>query len=294
MPSTKLSTPTSIRAFLDRFDFFLFDCDGVLWRGDHLLPNIVETLTFLRSLNKQLLFVTNNSTKSRESYISKFLNLGIPVTIDEVFGSSYSAAIYISRILSLPADKKVFVIGEKGICDELEKENVRWCGGIEEDTQDMQADVQDDLEVGVVLVGLDRGINYRKLARAYRYLQREDVVFLATNIDSTFPAKGGLMPGAGSMSAPLTYMTGRTPVSLGKPSQEMMKAIEGRFQFDKSRACMVGDRINTDIRFGQEGGLGGTLGVLTGVCKEEEFLAEEGVVPEVYLDRLCDLLMAKE
>ena len=80
-------------------------------------------------------------------------------------------------------------------------------------------------------------------------------------------------------------------MSLGKPSQAMMEAIEGKFKFDKSRACMVGDRLNTDITFGIEGGLGGTLAVLTGVSKEEDFLKEGAeVVPDAYLEMLGDLV----
>lgn len=93
------------------------------------------------------------------------------------------------------------------------------------------------------------------------------------------------------MSAPLAYMTKKTPLSLGKPSQAMMQAIEGKFKFDKKRTCMVGDRLDTDIRFGIEGGLGGTLAVLTGVSKEQEFLTEGAeVVPDAYLDMLGDLV----
>ncbi|KAA8900733.1 HAD-like domain-containing protein [Sphaerosporella brunnea] len=296
MPSSKKLTgkPDEIAAFLDRFDVFLFDCDGVLWRGDKLLPKVVETLEMLRSKGKQVVFVTNNSTKSRRAYVSKLNSLGIPASADEIFGSAYSAAIYISRVLSLPKDKKVYVIGEAGIEEELASEGVSFFGGTDpaERAEISEADYEaigPNASVGVVLVGLDRGINYRKLARAHGYLQHPETRFLATNIDSTFPTHGGLFPGAGSMSAPLTYMTGREPLSLGKPSQAMMQAIEGRFKFDKKRTCMVGDRINTDIKFGIEGGLGGTLGVLTGVSKEEEFLNGE-VVPEAYVDKLADLL----
>ena len=54
---------------------------------------------------------------------------------------------------------------------------------------------------------------------------------------------------------------------------------------------MVGDRLNTDIQFGIEGKLGGTLAVLTGVSKKEELLAEDApVVPAAYVDKLGDLL----
>jgi 4-nitrophenyl phosphatase len=70
----------------------------------------------------------------------------------------------------------------------------------------------------------------------------------------------------------------------------MMDAIEGKFRFDRARACMVGDRLDTDIRFGIEGGLGGTLAVLTGVSRREEWEVEGAeVVPMAYVDRLGDL-----
>lgn len=148
-----------------------------------------------------------------------------------------------------------------------------------------------DPEVGVVLVGLDFHLNYIKLALAFHYIKR-GAVFLATNIDSTLPNSGTLFPGAGSMSTPLIMMLGQDPVVLGKPSQAMMDAIEGKFQFDRSRACMVGDRANTDIRFGLEGKLGGTLAVLTGVSSKEDFVSGP-VKPLAYLDKLADLLGAE-
>jgi 4-nitrophenyl phosphatase len=219
---------------------------------------------------------------------------------EEIFSSSYSSSIYISRILKLPENKrKVYVIGESGIEQELRSENVPFIGGTDpayrrdvepEDYKRIAAGDPSliDPEVGVVLVGLDFHLNYLKLALAYHYVKR-GAIFLATNIDSTLPNSGTLFPGAGSMSAPLIMMLGQDPVALGKPSQAMMDAIEGKFKFDRSRACMVGDRANTDIRFGLEGNLGGTLGVLTGVSSKEDFVSGP-VRPLAYLDKLSDLL----
>lgn len=83
---------------------------------------------------------------------------------------------------------------------------------------------------------------------------------------------------------------GQQPVALGKPSQAMMDAVEGKFKFDRKRTCMVGDRLDTDIRFGLEGGLGGTLAVLTGVSKREDLEGEgKTIVPMAFVDRLGDL-----
>ncbi|KAI1854917.1 hypothetical protein JX266_001035 [Neoarthrinium moseri] len=304
-PSPKYLTGDSaaINQFIDRFDVFLLDCDGVLWSGDHLFEGIVETLEMLRSRGKKVVFVTNNSTKSRPDYQKKLTSMGIPSDVEEIFASAYSSAIYISRILKLPEGKnKVFVIGESGIESELRTENIPFIGGTDpalrrDITPEDYGKIADgsllDPEVGVVLAGLDFHINYLKLSLGYQYLQR-GAKFLATNLDSTLPNSHTFFPGAGSIVIPLTNMSGQQPVSLGKPSQAMMDAIEGKFQLDRARTCMVGDRMNTDIQFGVEGGLGGTLAVLTGVSKKSDWEAEDAkVVPAYYVDKLSDLRAAK-
>lgn len=245
------------------------------------------------------MFVTNNSTKSRQDYQKKLTALGIPSNVEEIFASAYSSAIYISRILKLPAPRnKVFVLGESGIEQELRTENVPFIGGTDPSlrrdiTPEDFAGLADgsllDPDVGVVLAGLDFHVNYLKLATAYQYLLR-GAVFLATNLDSTLPMSQTFFPGAGSISVPLVNMIGRQPTALGKPSQAMMDAIEGKFHFDRSRTCMVGDRLNTDIQFGIEGKLGGTLAVLTGVSKKEEWEAADAqYVPAYYVDKLSDI-----
>lgn len=220
---------------------------------------------------------------------------------DEVFGSSYSAAIYISRILRPPpTHNKTFILGESGIETELASESLPYIGGSDPtlrraitpaDYDAIASGTALDPSVGIVLCGLDFHINYLKLALAYHYLRR-GAVFLATNTDSTLPAAGTLFPGAGATTAAAlsAMLGGRKPVALGKPSQKMMEAIEGKFRFERGRACMVGDRLDTDIRFGVEGGLGGTLAVLTGVSTREEWEGErKEVVPMAFVDRLGDL-----
>ena len=182
---------------------------------------------------------------------------------------------------------------------ELKSENIRYSGGTDESLRREMAPedyntIADgsalDDDIAVVLTGLDFHPSYIKYALGMAYIRR-GATFLATNVDTTLPNAGSLFPGAGAMSAPLVKAAGKEPLALGKPSQAMMDAIEGKFQFDRKKACMIGDRLNTDIQFGIEGGLGGTLCVLTGVSKKEEFLADDAaVVPTAYVDQLGDLL----
>ena len=291
---------------------------GVLWSGDHVFDGIPETIALLRArglpapashheesyinsprLGKKTVFVTNNSTKSRSEYLKKLTSLGIPAEVEDIFGSAYSASIYISRILKLPPGKdKVFVIGEKGIEQELESEGVKYIGGTDESyrrdiTPEDFKGIADgsslDPEVGVVLAGLDFHFNYLKIAHGLHYLKR-GAQFLATNCDSTLPMYHNFFLGAGSVIAPLATASGQMPLELGKPSQAMMDAVEGKFQLNRARTCMIGDRLNTDIKFGIDGKLGGTLHVQTGVDQKENWMKADAIaVPAYYVDKLSDL-----
>ena len=51
--------------FINSIDIFIFDCDGVIWKGDSVIKGIPAVLDKLRKLGKKIYFVTNNSTKSR-------------------------------------------------------------------------------------------------------------------------------------------------------------------------------------------------------------------------------------
>lgn len=107
---------------------FIFDCDGVIWRGDTLIPDVPETLDMLRQAGKRLIFVTNNSTKSRKGYQGKFTSLGLNIAPEEIYSSSFAAAAYLEAT-NFPKDKKVYVVGEVGIQEELDLLGFQHIGG---------------------------------------------------------------------------------------------------------------------------------------------------------------------
>lgn len=292
-----LSTNQDIRSFIARFDNFLFDCDGVIWHGERLIPGVKAVLDYLRKSNKRLIFVTNNATKSRSSFKAKFERLGIQADMDEIFGSAYATVLYLKRILKFPEHKKVYVIGEKGLEDELANEKVRYCGGTDPadnqflDLMDFSS-ITTDKEVGAVMCGFDMHINYKKLAKAHRYLlENDDCHFILTNDDSTFPTEGTVFPGSGALSAPLRHALAgkKTPIVVGKPHQPMLDCILEKHNLDRTRSCMIGDRLDTDIAFGINGGLS-TLLVLTGVVTSSDISQPDAkILPEYVIDSLGDL-----
>jgi 4-nitrophenyl phosphatase len=173
---------------------------------------------------------------------------------DEVFGSAYAAAVYLSSVLKFPTDKRVYVIGMSGLEDELRSEGISFIGGTvsvtfcssyfqhahhlpssqdpADNTLSVPGEIPPDPSVAAVLVGLDTSINYTKLSRAFRYLHSNpECAFLATNEDSTYISDKGLLPGAGSILAPLLTALGpnRPVTAIGKPSSMMLDAIKAKY-----------------------------------------------------------------
>ncbi|THH06255.1 hypothetical protein EW145_g4211 [Phellinidium pouzarii] len=298
--SRKLFSPSDYDELVDKYDTWLFDCDGVLWRGTTLIDGALEVLQLLRSRKKSIIFVTNNATLSRASYKKKFDKLGVEAHVDEIFGSAYAAAVYLSSVVKLPKDKKVFVIGMAGLEEELRDEGISFVGGTDPADNTLEpfpaTPYKLDPAVGAVLCGLDLAVNYTKLSKAFIHLNTDpSCLFLVTNEDSTYPAQGGLLlPGAGAISAPLRYALDRDPISTGKPAQTMLDCIKAKHNFDTERTIMVGDRLNTDILFGKQGGLS-TLLVLTGITQESDLRsnAPPVAIPDFVTNSIGDLKQIK-
>jgi len=156
---------TDQSALLERTDAFVFDCDGVIWKGDTLIDGAKEALDKLRVAGKRCFFVTNNSTRSRKGFKAKFDALGLNVDAEEILSSSFAAAAYFEMTNFKASGKKVYVIGEQGITDELDLIGVPWVGSTQ--FKEMHADLSGqfdiDRDVGAVVVGFDRWINYYKI-----------------------------------------------------------------------------------------------------------------------------------
>ncbi|KAK1552931.1 hypothetical protein Q3G72_025891 [Acer saccharum] len=291
----QLLSAHNTRPLFDSLEAFLFDCDGVIWKGDKLIHGVPQTLDFLRSKGKKLVFVTNNSTKSRRQYAIKFKSLGLSVTEDEIFSSSFAAAMYL-KVNNFPQQNKVYVIGGEGIIEELQLAGYTGLGGPEDSEKRVQLKsnflFEHDKTVGAVVVGLDPDINYYKLQFGTLCIRENPgCLFIATNRD----AVGHMTdlqewPGAGCMVGAMCGSTEKEPIVVGKPSTFMMEFLLKKFQIDTSKMCMVGDRLDTDILFGHNAGCK-TLLVLSGVTTQSTLQdPSNNIQPDYYTSKISDIL----
>ncbi|URE21480.1 phosphatase [Musa troglodytarum] len=287
--------PQAAQSLVDSVDAFLFDCDGVIWKGDKLIEGVPHALQALRSSGKKLVFVTNNSTKSRKQYARKFTSLGLDVSEEEIFSSSFAAAMFL-KLRNFPREKKVYVIGEEGILEELKQAGFSCLGGPEDGKKKVELKTnfwfEHDKSVGAVVVGLDQYINYYKLQYATLCIRENPgCLFIATNRD----AVGHMTdlqewPGAGCMVAAVCGSTQKEPIVVGKPSTFLMDFLLERFQIDTTRMCMVGDRLDTDILFGKNAGCK-TLLVLSGVTTMSDLQDPSNEIhPDYYASSVSDVV----
>ena len=65
------------KEFFNSFDVVMCDCDGVMWMIASPLPRTGEAVNALKAAGKQVLFVTNNSMRSDDDYVHKFVGIGV-------------------------------------------------------------------------------------------------------------------------------------------------------------------------------------------------------------------------
>ena len=248
-----------------KYNLFILDCDGVVWRGEHPIESAIRAVKLLKELGKKVVFMTNNATASRWDYSSKFDRIGLHVLPEDIYTSGYGAAKFLEGRF-----KTAYIVGEEGL--RIELENV----GVE---------VRDYAES--VVVALDRGVTYEKIALASKLI-REGAYFIATNKDPTIPTEQGEVPGAGAIVAAVEVASGRKPdITIGKPETFLFKLILKDNPTPKEEILVVGDRVETDIvgakRFGVD-----SLIVLTGVTKRED-LRKLNIRPTYVVNTLLEI-----
>jgi len=290
---TKLEVPADL---LDKVDVFIFDCDGVIWKGDSLIDKVPAVLEMLRKAGKKIFFVTNNSTKSRKGYLGKFTSLGLEVEAEEIFSSSFAAAAYLEQTKFKETGKKVYIIGEVGIEEELDLVGVPWIGGGSDAGKKIELKsgyaLPYDKDVGAVIVGFDREINYHKIQYAQLCInENPGCEFIATNLDAvTHLTDAQEWAGNGAMTGAIKGCTGREPTLVGKPSPLMIDYMVDKYGISRDRICMVGDRLDTDILFGQNNGLLSCL-TLSGVTTQDKLLSKENEIkPDFYVDSIAQFM----
>jgi len=244
----------------------VFDLDGVLYLDSQGIPGAGKALEEIAALGWQLVFATNNSTKTPRTVAQHIQQrTGFDASGSHAVTSAGSAAEYVAG-----RHTTAHVVGSPALKAMLEDAGISLAHGS---------------DPGAVVVGLDRGLTYDAIDRASRLI-RGGSEFVATNIDSTYPTPTGLSPGAGTIVAAIKEASGTEPVNCGKPTPIFLSLVAEKIEADPN-VWMVGDRPETDIALAQAGGWTSVL-ALTGVTDSPEAVPER-FTPDHVVASIADL-----
>ena len=246
---------------------YLIDMDGVIYRGEELIPGADEFITRLIREKIPFLFLTNNSQRTRRDVVTKLSRMGIPVEEGHVFTCAIATARYL-------ADRKpngtAFVIGEGGLLTALHKNGYSVV----------------DKSPDYVVVGEGRTVNLEMLETAVQMIL-DGAKLVATNLDPNCPTNLGTRPGCGATVAYLETATGTRAMSIGKPSPIMMRVARKQLGLSTSETVMVGDTLETDILGGVQMGYR-TILALTGTTSKAD-LTKYAYGPDMVVSSIADL-----
>ena len=209
---------------------FIFDLDGVVYRGNKPIKSAVKTINYLIKKKYKIAFLTNNSTKSQREFSQKIIKCGVDIDPKFVITTSVATANFISK--KYKKGNNIYVIGSKALKNEIKLKKFRIS----------------DKNVKAVVAGLDLDINYKKITIASNIL-RKGKLLVATNPDKILPNEKGFQPGAGSIIQSIIEATGPKikKIFIGKPNTFLIKEALKVMRLNRDNVVLVGDQLETDI-----------------------------------------------
>jgi arabinose operon protein AraL len=258
---------------INKYDSFIFDLDGTIYRGEHLIDKADQVVNTLKSLGKRIVFVSNKTTGTSKDYFNFLRTFNLNIKEDEVINSTF---VLIKHLKSLSPASSFFTIGEISFINELEKEGFSYSTNPD--------------SVETVIITLDRGVNFEKIEIAAKALEN-GARFYAANIDNTCPVENGEITDAGAVISILEKRTGRKlELNFGKPSSYMFEEAFNRLNTPKDRVLIIGDRLETDIAMGNIFNVDTAL-VKTGVKGLNG--NSSGFTPTYNINSIYDILVEK-
>jgi phospholysine phosphohistidine inorganic pyrophosphate phosphatase len=245
----------------------LLDIDGVLHVGDEPIPGAVEALAELREIASGLRLVTNTTSRSRAEVAERLHEIGIEASVDEMLTPAAMAVEYCST-------------------HDLKKASLFVSDSLREDLAGLnQADVDETPDV-VVLGDIADRFNADTMNEIFRLLL-DGARLMALQHNRYWAHGDGMMLDVGAWAAALEYATGRTAITVGKPSNDFYNAALSSLGVDANSAIMVGDDIEADVNGAQTCGIQGVL-VRTGKYRDGT-ASERGFGPAAIIDSIADL-----
>ncbi|XP_025987401.1 4-nitrophenylphosphatase [Solenopsis invicta] len=283
---TKFS-PKQLEEFLQSFDTVLSDIDGVLWQLNKPIEGASETLTKLQNFGKKVYLVTNNSTISSEHYYKSVECTRLNLPSDHIINTVKLIIWYLKKIDFQGEVLAIVPVRTRKLFKEAGIRLTEQPRVFETDPVATIKEVLDRPSVKAVVFDFDITCNWSMLALAVSCLKRKDVLYITGATDEWLPVGSMTIMGPGPLMNMINTLSGRKPISCGKPSQNLKDYILEKSN-NLERCLFIGDTAKQDMKFASMCGCIKLL-VGTGLDTLEKTQQEDDTCPDYYLPSLGQL-----
>jgi NagD protein len=228
---------------------YLIDMDGVLVRGNTIVPGADHFIARLRAAKVKFLVLTNNSRFSPRDLAHNLQATGLDIPETQIFTSAMATARFLN---SQRPRSTAYVIGDSGLTSAIHEIGY----------------IITEHNPAYVVVGETISYNFDMLTKASR-LVAGGAHFIATNPDPSGPTAEGMVPSCGAVAALIQRATSKNPFFVGKPNPLMMRSALNYLEVHSEDTIIIGDRMDTDVVAGVQSGMD-TILVLSGITREDE------------------------
>lgn len=249
------------------FGGFMLDMDGTIYKGGNPIPGAKEFIAFLRERGIPFVFLTNNSSHSRDYYSEKLARMGFDASKSDVLTSMTAT---IRFLISERFGRTVYPLATPDVVKEMEESGI--------DIVDHDPDI--------VVLTFDTTITYEKINKAFHFLKR-GAELIATHPDDVCPTEDFYDIDIGPFIRMFEQMCQTTATIIGKPNRLMLEMAAREMGVRPEDTVMVGDRLYTDIAMAVNAGTQSVL-VLSGET-DASMLERSEVRPTAVLGSVADI-----
>lgn len=249
----------------------VIDLDGTVYRGRDALPGAADAVRRFRDAGLDVLFLSNNPTKTRSAYVDRLAGMDIPAAESEILSAGTATTAYLR---DEHADDAVFPIASPGLREQLDAAGL-----------DL---VADPAAAEVVVASWKRDFDYDDMCDAIEALDPA-TAFVGSDPDVRIPTgEGREVPGSGAIIGSVSVVAERDPdVVLGKPDPRTTEMALDRLGVPAEECLLVGDNLDTDIAMGEAAGMTTVL-VLTGASSAAD-VPDADATPDHVRGSLADV-----
>ncbi len=218
----------------------LCDIDGTLYYRGNVIPNAVETVSYLQKSGYKIVFLTNTDSRPPKEILEILLKFGFSVKSGDLFTPIIAIKEFLSQF---PNKKSYFLVSER----------------VKSEFKTFPQVTEDELPDFVVISDFSDDWRIERLNDAFKYVLKGAKLIGSQGNRYFLDQDGNPKIDTGALVRMVADAAHIKPIILGKPNSDYFKLALKKIDVDTNEVIIIGDDIESDIQGAENAGIKGIL-----------------------------------